>query len=719
MKTDVVKPQGIFFNPNRLVVPLFQRPYVWSRETQWEPLWQDIVRLIEVIEKHNGDATHFLGAIVTQQVPGRLGSLPAANVIDGQQRLTTLQLLLDALHSELERRELTGLAGRIRPLIENPIDNRETGEDRYKLWPTNRDRPGFVAVMSAPTPVDYGAVMPSRLRDAHHYFAEAIATWLGADAGEAERRAKLLVPTLTDRLEIASISLDANEDAQAIFETLNARGTPLSAADLIKNFVFQQVPASEAEKAYLANWAEFETPWWETNISTGRITNSRASLFLWQWLVARTLVNFPVREVFTQFKYYVNTVEKDVAVLLPRIRAAADRYRSIIEGAERPNGPLSRVELFGYRVGTLDSEVARPLLIWLDEPEQADIPDADRKRILELLESWFVRRALLKAPSQGTNRFLIDLLRQVSTQPKDQVADAVEEYLVAAHRTVGYWPGNAEVREALTGAPAYWKYLRGRLRMVLEALEDDKRGYPDGKKLTMGPIVRSKATIEHLMPQGWRTHWNGDFNEDEDAARDQIVQQLGNLTIVTQTLNSSVSNGTWWSKRERFLNSDDVLITKDALALVGEGEWDEEAIAERTDQMIDRILEIWPVPAGHVGPLAEPERAATINTVDLAQLVSSGWLHPGARLKPVPPAFANVEAAVAQDGRIYIGDVAYSYPSGAGRAAAGFGVNGWVFWALADTGKSLFDLRADYLASLGESDGVAADDDTDVSEGAE
>ena len=113
-----------------------------------------------------------------------------------------------------------------------------------------------------------------------------------------------------DRLEIASIWLDANEDAQAIFETPNTRGTPLSATDLIKHFAFQNLDttAIDAERAYLKYWAEFETPWWEMTVTTGRITHMRASLFLWQWLIARTQNDFPIREVFVQFKHYVNTV---------------------------------------------------------------------------------------------------------------------------------------------------------------------------------------------------------------------------------------------------------------------------------------------------------------------------------------------------------------------------------------------------------------------------
>jgi hypothetical protein len=173
--TQVTSPQQVFFNPQRLIVPLFQRPYVWSQEDQWEPLWNDITRLVETIGGRDGQATHFLGAVVLQELSTPLGGLPQFTVIDGQQRLTTLQVLLDALHAQLEIRELTGLAGQVLTLVENSESFRQTPEDRFKVWPTNRDREVFSATMSAPTPVDYASLPTGRLSHAHQYFSMAIA----------------------------------------------------------------------------------------------------------------------------------------------------------------------------------------------------------------------------------------------------------------------------------------------------------------------------------------------------------------------------------------------------------------------------------------------------------------------------------------------------------------------------------------------------------------
>src|SRR3954464_8693560 len=168
--------------PQRFVVPLFQRPYVWNEENQWEPLWNDVVRVADRVLATPQTRTHphFLGAVVLQQTPSATGLMQERTIIDGQQRLTTLQLLLDALHAELLAVEATAPALRLEPLIVNAEPFCKHPKDRFKVWPTNRDRPAFNAVMSAGPPVDHDALglKGDRMLEAHRHFSLQARPWL-------------------------------------------------------------------------------------------------------------------------------------------------------------------------------------------------------------------------------------------------------------------------------------------------------------------------------------------------------------------------------------------------------------------------------------------------------------------------------------------------------------------------------------------------------------
>ncbi|PZF66712.1 hypothetical protein DEJ33_08415 [Curtobacterium sp. MCPF17_047] len=708
MLTQVRSPQEVFFSPQRFVLPLFQRPYVWSAELQWEPLWQDITRLVHAVTERP-EATHFMGAIVLQQQQVPLGGLPAWSVIDGQQRLTTLQLLLDALHAELDFRGWTAVAGQVIDLVENQQAFRIVAEDQFKLWPTNRDRPAFTGVMRATPPVAYESLERSRLVESHRFFATAIAAWLDA-ADIPEMAARTLVAAITTKLQLVVIQLQADEDAQEIFETLNARGTPLSAADLIKNFVFQRLNTTPeaTEDAYRQWWAQFETPFWETEVRAGRILYSRASLFLTQWLTARTMREIPAREVFAAFKRFAtDPTTSRVSQLLPEIHAAATRYRDFTVAAEARDGELTRLGLFVYRTSTLDSELAKPILIWLGEPEQAGIPNRVRDRLLAVLESWFVRRALVRAPSQGANRFLLDLLAHLSAQPGDDVADAAEAFLAKQATSTAYWPDDAEVARELRSVQAYKRFRRARLRMVLEAVEDNLRGYPAGHRYGDGTISRGVYTIEHIMPQEWRANWPAP-SEQIESERDRVVQTLGNLTLATQALNSRLSNAAWDAKRTTLERYSSLLITRPVIG-GQQPAWDDSLIAARTATLAEMILKVWPVPDGH-HVQHEDGADRTVHRVEVADLVRAGLLTVGGLLRARPGGAAGRTATIGQDGSIHLdsGSV-HATLSGAAKAVSGNSAEaGWHYWAREDD-TVLTEVRAEYLVGT---DDEAADEET-------
>src|SRR6185369_16354550 len=203
----------------------------------------------------------------------------------------------------------------------------------FKVWPTNRDRPAFNEVMEATTPVDYQKLKhrPSRMAKAHHYFAQQCRAWLqGEGTDRVLARAEAIERSARELLQIVVIDLTASENAQEIFETLNARGAVLTAADLIKNFVFQRLleQGADVEEAYSKYWEQFETAFWEEEINVGRLKHPRSSVFLNHWLIARTGEEVVAREVFSRFKAYADYQSgQPMLELLQEIDRAAAIYR--------------------------------------------------------------------------------------------------------------------------------------------------------------------------------------------------------------------------------------------------------------------------------------------------------------------------------------------------------------------------------------------------------
>ena len=722
MDTNVLSPQGVFTMPQRLIVPLFQRPYVWNEENQWAPLWADVTRLAArvLMTPHEKHYPHFLGAVVLQQSQNATGSMQERTIIDGQQRLTTLQLLLDALHAELDSVGATQPAMRVEALVTNAEPFWERPEDRFKVSPTNRDRPAFNEVMGAAPPVAYGGLTNrgARLVHAHQFFAEQARAWLQLNGPEdVAARAVAIERTVRELLQIVVIDLTAEENAQEIFETLNARGAQLTAADLIKNFIFQRLMESgvDVEAAYEKNWKEFETGFWETEINFGRIRYSRSSIFLNHWLIAGTGEEIVAREVFSRFKRYADD-EADVPMvdLLGQLRRAAGVYRSFVEAPTDSAGPIDRLGLFAYRTSTLESEVFKPLILLLLDPEQPALVEDQLQKALDTLESWLVRRMLVRATTKAYNQTAAELVTQVRKADRQQAGDAVESFLRDQTVASRYWPDDDELRAEMRGLLAYTRLRRGRLRMVLEAVEDHRRGWKSTSEGLGGQRVpRGKYAIEHVMPRKWQSHWPLTVGTSSETERDQLIHTIGNLTLLTSGLNSKVSNGPWAGKRLALKEHDVLKLNMNLLDAAGDT-WDEETIRERTDEMIRMIIEIWPVPEGHksgFGTQVDRPR----HKIEVADLIGAGMLEAGATLYARRKKHSHRTATVLSDGRIDVDGVAYASPSGAATSISSRSENGWWFFLL-DPGsrRTLRDLWHEYvdqtMVDADEAD-VAEDDD--------
>jgi hypothetical protein len=713
----------VFMQPQRLIVPLFQRPYVWNEENQWEPLWNDVVRVAERVlsrptDKHH---PHFLGAVVLQQVQKLTGQMQERTIIDGQQRLTTLQLFLDALHAEFLALGVQQPAMRIEPLVANAEPFCLNPEDRFKVWPTNRDRMAFNAVMGATPPTDYTAVghRGAKMVEAHRFFSEQAREWLTANGPEAiATRAVAIETVVRELLQIVVIDLTIDENAQEIFETLNARGAQLTAADLIKNFIFQRLieAGTNVDGVYQKHWKEFETGFWETEISVGRLRYPRSSIFLNHWLIARTGEEVVAREVFDRFKRFADhDAATSMTNLIEQVYRASQVYRQFISAASTLTGPIDRLGLFGYRTGALESEVIKPLVLWLLDPEQPPIPEIQLAKALSVVESWMVRRMLVRATTKSYTQVVAEFIDLLRNSDRSKVGDVLEGHLSKQASSSRYWPDDTEVREELTNVLAYRRLGRGRLRMVLEAVEDHYRGWRDGKPgLGDERVARGRLAIEHVMPRKWITHWP--LNGHPEAERDHNIHTLGNLTLLTHKLNSKQSNAPWLGKdckREGLERHDVLLLNRELLKKAGDN-WTDEEIVVRTKELIEAIIQIWPVPPGHKSGFSPDRKPRLRKKVHLSDLINAGKLTPGMMLFPARKRYSDKVATLLADGQVEVDAVAYGGPSEAASAITGKRTGGWWFFLTDQASRtSLRKIRRDYVNAMAvdEEDDEPDDDD--------
>lgn len=236
--------------------------------------------------------------------------------------------------------------------------------------------------------------------------------------------------------------------------------------------------------------------------------------------------------------------------------------------------------------------------------------------------------------------------------------------------------------------------------MVLESMEDSWRGWIPGKLSAAGMrIRRGSYAIEHIMPQAWIKHWPL-LPGGSESERDARIHRLGNLTLLTKKLNSTVSNSPWLGdggKAAHLQEKDVVLLNSKLLKAYAAKQWDEAGIDARTGQAIDTILAVWPVPSGHKVHV-DREQADSSVTVEIADLLGAGYLAVGQTLYSRPGKHGGHSARILSDGRIEVEGEVFDSPSSAGIFVRKRNTNGWSFWRLDPNGRRpLNDVRAEYL----------------------
>lgn len=622
MKADAITLLGIFEKKMRLEVPLFQRQYVWNREHQWEPLWEDISRkFIDQISDRMDSPVHFLGAMVLDQKQTPTTHVEKRQVIDGQQRLTTLQLFVAAFRDFCEEHDCIDVASELHGFMFNKGMMVDAEVEKFKVWPTQADRPQFIDVMTSGSRKELVKRHPlvkqkyarsydprPRMVEAYLYFHDELDEFFRGNGTEpafkADRplteRVELAFTAVKSLLKVVVIDLENDDDAQIIFETLNARGEPLLPADLLRNFIFLRAARAKEpqEQLYEKYWRKFDDPFWREEVNQGRLLRPRSDLYLQHFLASKLTDEIPIKHLFVEYKNWIygKSPFASVEAELSTLSRQGDQFRRIVQ--PQRTDVIYKLVTF---LDAFDIRTAYPLLLHLlDE----GLPDSEWEEISTALESYLLRRAVCGLTTKNYNRVFLGLTK---TLRKDGTSAArIYQALSDNKGDSTEWPRDEAFRAAWNTGGAYQILQSGRLVHLFRRLNEK---YYNGKAEAIS--IDSPLTIEHLMPQEWIENWpmaDGSLGlnyaqlEDVDPndpgaiatrKRNALIHSIGNLTIVSQALNSAVSNSDWLTKKPEILKSSLLPINQQ---LVDKSEWNEASISDRSAELFKLALGIWPSP---------------------------------------------------------------------------------------------------------------------------
>jgi hypothetical protein len=400
-------------------------------------------------------------------------------------------------------------------------------------------------------------------------------------------------------LQLVVIDLDEGDDPQVIFETLNARGEPLLPSDLIRNVVFNRA-GKDADTLYESHWRQYDankadgTPdFWKAKVKQGREVRPVLDLFFHSYLSCRSEKVVPLGHLYKEYRtWWESQKHRSVKEILDELKQYSGAYRTFHQPASLKSED-SRLATFARRLRVLDTAMVYPLLMHLVVGLAQQITRAERDAMLTDLESFLIRRWVCNQTTKNYNRLFIAILHDL--RGMTTLNSAAFRSRLAQTTGVDHWPDDKEFESVWLRDSAYERLGSPGVQMVLGAMNDAMLTKKQEK------VAIPSVTVEHVMPLAWRNHWappvetGGVSAQDEtnEERRDRIIHTFGNLTLLTQELNSDVKDAAYDKKRQA--------ITKESLLLLNTHfqdvvQWDEDAILKRGRDLLDYAKRIWPAP---------------------------------------------------------------------------------------------------------------------------
>ncbi|RVY38471.1 DUF262 domain-containing protein [Helicobacter pylori] len=542
---------------NQFVIPIYQRLYSWKKE-QCKQLWDDIIK-IGGNDKMNG---HFIGSILYVR-DDNTHSSPLL-IIDGQQRLTTITLLLIALRNHLSE-EVEILEKFSRQKIQNRylINSNKDGDKKFRLILSESDKDTLLSL------IDKNKRKPSepslKIVENFKLFEE----WIRKNTDKLETIFKGL-----EKLMIVWIALvEGKDDPQLIFESMNSKGIELTQADLIRNYIIMETEVGKQEDFYNQYWRAMEKDFKQSEKQSKR--EDLFSKFVRHYLTIKTRDIPNINKVYEAFKRYQQERGIETEALLQDLQKYCGYFCRIVFKKEADKD-LNKA--LGFLVD-LERDVIYPLLLELySDYKDGVLSKQDFIPIIYLTESYICRRAVCGLGASGLNKIFASFTKKIN---KDQYLESIKAHFLSLETTRGKFPKDSEFKNLFITIDFY--NLKEK-KYFLERLENFD---------TKEPVNTQECTIEHIMPQTLNLEWERDLGKNFQAIHEKYLHTIGNLTLTGY--NEKYSNNSFQEKRDmkKGFKQSPLRLNQGLRDLESFGE---KEIEKRANDLVDWALKIWTYP---------------------------------------------------------------------------------------------------------------------------
>ena len=550
MKADETKLLKFMNGPKQFIIPIYQRTYGWTLK-ECKQLWEDIIKA----GKNDNVSSHFLGSIVyVEKGLYQISTIPKLLLIDGQQRLTTISLLLPALSKILTKHPISEMSSD--KLKNYYLINRDEEEKRYKLILTKSDKETLFKIIDGKELFDEDS---QRIKENYDFFVKQI----------SENNIEEVFNGL-NKLIIIDVSLDRERDnPQLIFESLNSTGLELTQADLIRNYVLMGLEKQEQDNLYNDYWSPLEKSFGYAKYS------ALFDRFMRDYLTIKTEKIPNIKDVYSTFKLYTQNF-KDIKELVADIYKYSKYFVNIALEKEQDNG----IKTIFSDINILKVDVSYPFLLQIYEDyKQERITKEEFMQILKYIESYVFRRAICGIPTNSLNKTFANLYKEIKQESYLESFKAV----LLLNDSYRRFPRDEEFREQLLIKDVY--NFRSR-NYLLRKLENHNR-----KEL----VNVERYTIEHIMPQNENlsNEWKEELGESWKGVHDKYLHTIGNLTLTGY--NPELSDKPFKEKRDIEGGfADSPIRLNQSLAKLEH--WNEKEILNRARILSDLAIQIWICP---------------------------------------------------------------------------------------------------------------------------